>query len=296
MEYRKHNLKQIIDVKKIISIHYFELSKNFDYPAEAHDFWEFHYVDKGQVISLADGNENHLHQSEIIFHKPFSTHQLRSNGTIAPNVCVLSFECKSKAMEFFKDKIFKLTKEQKTLIQNLFDKAHSVFDIPFSDPKINQLNFNKSIPLGGLQLIKIKLEEFLISLMRKFQPEENVNKIFTIQDEYNDEVVNKIIKYLHENISKTITLEDICKELNFSKTYICVRFSSVTNKTINRYFMELKISAAKKLIREREETRELFSQISDFLGFSSPAYFYYTFKKHTNMSPSEYSKSVHKYG
>lgn len=296
MEYRKHNLKQIIDVKKIISIHYFELSKNFDYPAEAHDFWEFHYVDKGQVISLADGKENCLHQSEIIFHKPLSTHQLKSDGAIAPNVCVLSFECKSKAMEFFKDKIFKLNKEQRTLIQNLFNEVHSVFDIPFSDPQINQLKFKPSIPLCGLQLIKIRLEEFLISLMSKFQPKENDNKIFTIQEEYNDEVVNKIIKYLHENINKNITLENICKEFNFSKTYICVRFSAVTNKTINKYFMELKINAAKKLIREKDKTRELFSQISDFLGFSSPAYFYYTFKKYTNMSPSEYSKSVHKYG
>ncbi len=35
--------------------------------------------------------------------------------------------------------------------------------------------------------------------------------------------------------------------------------------------------------------------ISDFLGFSSSSYFYYTFKKITNVTPTQYFKSVHQY-
>ena len=57
-------------------------------------------------------------------------------------------------------------------------------------------------------------------------------------------------------------------------------------------FTEMKITAAKQIIREQSATRELFSRIADLLGFSSPSYFHYTFKKVTGMTPSQYFKSV----
>lgn len=295
MKYIKRKLSQIIDVDKIVTIHYFELSKNFNYPAEEHNFWEFHYIDKGQAISSSNDKEKILRQGEIVFHAPMSKHQLLSDGNIAPNVCVFSFDCNSNSMELLKNKVFTLNSEQRFLMQNLLTEANNVFDISINDPKLNKLEFKEEIPLGGLQMIKLKLEEFIISILRGVGVKKREDYFTINHEEYKDEIVNKIIEYLYSHVSSSISLDDICKELNYSKTYICTHFIKTTKKTIKRYYLELKISVAKKMICEKSQTRELFSQISDSLGFSSPTYFYYTFKKYTNMTPNEYSQSVHKY-
>jgi YesN/AraC family two-component response regulator len=49
----------------------------------------------------------------------------------------------------------------------------------------------------------------------------------------------------------------------------------------------LKIKEAKRLIREGQMN---FTEISEFLGFSSIHYFSKLFKKPTGKSPSEYAK------
>ena len=62
-----------------------------------------------------------------------------------------------------------------------------------------------------------------------------------------------------------------------------------TYNTILEYTLLRKIQEAKKLIRE---DRYNFSQISDRLAFDNPHYFSRVFKRITNITPSEYKKSV----
>ena len=55
------------------------------------------------------------------------------------------------------------------------------------------------------------------------------------------------------------------------------------------FFSRMKIDFAKQLIRENDMN---FTQISDFLGYSSIHYFSRQFKTFTGMSPSEYALSI----
>ena len=56
-----------------------------------------------------------------------------------------------------------------------------------------------------------------------------------------------------------------------------------------KYCSERKMKEAKKLIREGTYN---FAQISNLLHFDTPQYFSKCFKKYTNMTPSEYMKSI----
>ena len=49
-KYFKHKLENLINVSKIVTIHYFEFDKNFKSTGEAHDFWEIVYAEKESVI------------------------------------------------------------------------------------------------------------------------------------------------------------------------------------------------------------------------------------------------------
>ena len=46
MSYVKVALNESISVDCLYTIHYFEYTNNFYFSGEAHDFWEFIYVDK----------------------------------------------------------------------------------------------------------------------------------------------------------------------------------------------------------------------------------------------------------
>ena len=50
MDYTSICLPQIFSIDRIYSIHYFEYMSNFHFTGESHDFWEFLYVDKGEVL------------------------------------------------------------------------------------------------------------------------------------------------------------------------------------------------------------------------------------------------------
>lgn len=71
-------------VEAIVTVHYFEYAKNYVFEGEKHDFWEFLYVDKGEVEVMADSTGYRLRQGEMIFHKPDEFHNVFANGVVAP--------------------------------------------------------------------------------------------------------------------------------------------------------------------------------------------------------------------
>ncbi len=295
MKYQPYKLPSVLSVEKLITVYYFEFSKHFHCPPEAHDFWEFHYVDKGSAISVAEDEEILLSQGDILFHKPMAKHQLISAGDAAPNVCVVSFVAKPKEMPFLEKKKLHLNAEERGVIKKFLTEAEAAFDLTHGDPATEGLIPRDDCPEGAGQMMKLHLEELLLLLLRDHAAPRLKRSLFRLSEPYSDELVNEMVLYMQENLGKTLTIADLCRQFSYGKTHLCTRFSAATGKTINRFFMELKISAAKQIIREQTLSRELFARISDLLGFSSPSYFYCTFKKFTNMTPSEYFKSVHQY-
>lgn len=86
MTYVKTTLQHSIDIDAIITLHYFEYMKNFEFKGESHNFWEFLYVDKGTVAVRADDTWTTLYTGDIIFHQPNEFHAitLSPSGKIHP--------------------------------------------------------------------------------------------------------------------------------------------------------------------------------------------------------------------
>lgn len=55
MGYEAIRLQRPLAVDDIVSVHYFEYSSNYYFEGECHDFWEFLYVDKGELDVRAGG-------------------------------------------------------------------------------------------------------------------------------------------------------------------------------------------------------------------------------------------------
>lgn len=285
--YFRHKLENLIVVSKIVTIHYFEFEKNYSFPGEVHDFWELVYADKESIICTAGEDSFTLEEGEAAFHKPGEFHAHSANGRTAPNLFVISFECKSEAMRFFEGRRVRLDKSLARFIYNIVEEAKRTFDIPFSTPEDNGLRLLPNPTLGGQQLIKNYLELLLINLMRTLTESGRQNEIFLPTEAIQSQAVSDCISIMEESVGGTLSVDALSAAVGYSRAYIFKEFKRTTGKTVMAYFTELKIERAKKYLREDELT---VKQIAERLSFDTPNYFSKAFKRLTGMTPIAYKK------
>lgn len=287
----RHSFEKVFNVEKIITIFYMEFSKDFFYDGESHNFWEIVYIDKGEMICTADKKQFTLKGGELTFHKPNEFHNLSSNKTVAPNVSIITFECKSKAMQYFEGKIIKLTAEEKGLLSMLFAEGLSCFELADkTNPLLQELKKIENAPFGSSQLTKIFLEAFLIKLCRN---QNKVNKKSRLSFKFKGlnvpYEVKEIDLYLKSNLYNKLSLPQIAIKLGKSRSAIKAEFSKYYGCGVIKRFNYLKIEEAKKLIRESTFN---FTQIAEALKFDNLQYFSTCFKSFTKMTPTEYKNSI----
>lgn len=282
---------KVFNVEKLISVFYMEFSKHFRFEGESHDFWEMAYIDKGEMICTADKKEFVLKSGELVFHKPNEFHAIRSGENSAPNLSVITFECKSRAMKQFEGKIYPLTSEERALLSLLFREGLSSYRM---EEKKNRLIPSiakiENAPFGGSQMTKNLLEIFLISLCRNTDALAKRSryqyKVNGVDIPY---PVKEIIDLLEKNVYGRLTVEDIAKKLGKSVSTVKNLFSLYRSGGIISYYNYLKIEEAKRLIREGVHN---FAEIASMLQFDTPQYFSICFRRFERMSPIEYKKSI----
>ncbi len=286
LNYIKHKIANLININKIVTIHYYELDKDFCYNGESHNFWEMVYVDSGTVEIDAGKTPITLNQGEVIFHKPNEFHTLKADRKTASNVFVISFVCSSDSMKFFNGKTMQVPQKLKKIISSIIEEYLETF-VPMSYEDI-KLEIKENPPIGSQQMIRTYLEQFLILLIRHAQ-DQRALRIFPSKESMENHLMSQIIQYIDENIYNEITIKQICSKFSYSRTYLSKIFKQTTDYTILEYILMKKIKEAKKLIREKNMN---FTQISDKLSFDNPHYFSRVFKRVTNMTPSDYKKSI----
>lgn len=288
-------LPDSIRLDYIVSVHYFEYASDFYFPGEAHDFWEFLFVDKGEIEVTAGKTKYHMQKGDIIFHKPMEFHNLWANGVTAPNLVVASFSSASPAVRFFENKVLRLGDVGRELLGRVVREARTVYSFPLDDPKMFQLERRAEVPFGAEQIIRQSLEQMLIELVRANQPPETgaeahpVKVVSGISQRGTQESLDRIVQYLEDHVQESLTLDDICRDNLIGRSYLQKIFREKFGGGVMEYFSDLKIQAAKEEIRKGARN---FTEIAHELGFASIHYFSRRFKKLTGMTPSEYASSV----
>lgn len=270
----------MVNVEKIIDIHYIEFSKDFCFSGGRHEYWDMVYVDKGIISCKSDKSRFVLRSGEMSFHKPGEQISLMGDNNTAPNVSIMTFACKSRMMQKLEGKIFRLDREQKNLLSMLFEEG--LF--------CNKADAKEKVPLGSGQMTKNLLEVFLIKMCRSTDViAKQMRRSHFIDEVGAPHNIRDILAYLHENVYGKITVGDIARRVGKSESTVKQLFLQYRPNGIINYYNSLKIGEAKKLIREEGHN---MAQISDMLGFDNPQYFSKCFKKFTKMTPGEYKKSI----
>ncbi|MFC3768981.1 helix-turn-helix domain-containing protein [Paenibacillus sp. GCM10012303] len=289
MEFPRYRIRQEIVIHKLVTCYYFELAKNYSFDGEKHDFWELFYVDKGELWIDTDFGHYDLKQGDLIFFEPNRFHATRSNGKIAPNVFIVSFECRSPKMNFFKhNPLFRLADREKAMLGLLMNEGDRTFGPDPSNRPTKRLVRKPNAPFAGEQMFVMFLEMLLIQLIRGgTEPESRSELPPSILENQETGLVDEIIRYLENHLGQDISLEHICDEFAIGKTRLSILFKKQTGSSLIEYANRLKIEKAKAYIREDNFN---FTEIAELLGYTSMHYFSKQFKQMTGSSPSEYAK------
>ena len=287
----RKGLPSVFRVNKIITIFYMELSKDFHYDGERHDFWEMVYIDKGEMLCTADKNQFTLKSGEVTFHKPNEFHNLSGDGKNAPNVSIITFECSSPAIRHFDGKILRLNAEEKRLLSMLMTEGLACFQLEDPrNPLLQTLQTLPDAPCGGFQMLRNLLEIFLISLYRHRDSLSKVSRQRVhIDGVAVDFETKELLDVLQAHIYGRLTIGDIARAVGKSESAVKALFRRFHPGGIMHYYNSLKIREAKRLIRENRHT---LSQIAELLGYDSAQYFSKCFRDAAHMSPSEYRQSI----
>lgn len=150
---------------------------------------------------------------------------------------------------------------------------------PFFDVLAELLSVAKSSDYMRDMLINERLSSLIRLIMEQsWHPEDRAlpNKRASVLE---------VKRYIDENYSCNISLENLCDRFYISKFYLTHSFKEQFGVTINSYLQTVRITHAKQLLRFSSITIE---EIAENIGISDPAYFSRLFKNIEGVSPSVY--------
>ena len=287
----KIELPSSFSVDGLYTFFYMEISKDFSYGGEEHDFWELVYIDKGEMICTAGKKQFILKSGELAFHSPGEYHNLSGDGRTDSCINVLTFACTGEDMDYFSGKIFRLNTEEKSLLSMLFKEGlDSLQKDNQSNPLVHGMSVKNGAPFGYGQMIKNLLEIFLIRLRRNKDvlPKES-RQSYEVDGMNIPARVKSVVDYLNDGLCGKVSVKSLAIRFGISESLLKKEFSEYYSGGVINYYHRRKIEAAKRLIRKTDHS---FSEISDKLGFDNPQYFSKFFKNMTGMTPSEYKNSI----
>lgn len=280
-----------ITVKAFVSVFHQE-HENFVYEecyniGEAHDSWEFLYLENGELNLLIDGEIHRLLPGQLIIYAPFSFHSISSSSDAV--IDIVDFCCESNALSHIANNAINLSNEQVLALRDIINLGEKCFVLPVGKPEERGTLLREKIPDFALQKLARLVELFLLDLCQsnlsnKSQSSHNRN---TPQDEE----FAALTTFLYYNLHKFLSAEEISAELSISVSKLGKLCKAQCGCGPIDYFISLKIGAAKRMMSEK---RLNLTQISEKLGFSSVHYFSRLFKTKTGISPTQYIKNLNK--
>lgn len=109
-----------------------------------------------------------------------------------------------------------------------------------------------------------------------------------VQPQNSSRECHKAKRYIETNYQGKITLDSLSDICNLTKYYLSHKFTELYGKSPISYLTEVRIAAAKDLLKTTNYSVE---EIANATGFSSSSYFSQAFGKACQVSPQQYRKT-----
>ena len=260
-------------------------SKNYFFPAHAHDTMELYLIKDGSCTMKIKNKEINVTKGEIIMILPYVTHTLATKDQ----------HCIFAHMHIKIDSLHKILYQE----ESHFFSMHFLIqkETSYYSCKVNRLldylfamiikEKNKTSFHNKIYCNLYALE--LISLIHELgTPTSNQNKSLS-SNKLN--LVSYCYRYIHENYANKILIEDIANELHISSRYLSAVFLEASNQTIVQYLNVYRIN---KAIEYMNDPNYSLTDIALAVGLNNSQHFSKLFKMIIGETPSAYRKMLNR--
>lgn len=219
----------------------------------------------GEGYVLLDGDKHDFKKGDIILVNSNAIHYTYTNTSLIYTCIIVDTEfCKQVDVNY--SSLNLKSKINSESIMCLTEKLTNIY-----------LDENYSCRVARLTQIILQI---LIEIVEKHVI--SFSEVKTKPRSY--ERVKLAIKYVRENYTRKLSLEEIAKNVYADKFVLSREFKKITGQTVINYVNLYRCQKAIELIESGENVIEA----SYKCGFENPSFFSKTFKKHLGVSPSKY--------
>ena len=234
-----------------------------------HDFYEILYITEGEGNFFIEGSSYSIKPGDLLFIRPLEYHYLKVSDRIPYERHVIHFT-PSALLEGALSSLEKIIS---------LDSAYGsrVFVARLLPQYINAI-FSRFEAVENLEreeqilYVRMLLSELILMLS-------------TVHGEklaYSEEELgSRVIRFLNDNIDKSITLDHLARRFFVSKYYLCRAFKKYNGISIHGYINQKRVMYAKQLIEQGETA----SGAAYRVGFGDYSAFYRAYKKVVGRPP-----------
>ncbi len=155
-------------------------------------------------------------------------------------------------------------------------------------------SYNQNINIMSLFTEEYNYNDYMSSFKDIDALKEGISFIITAISKASDEEdskdnIKRAIDFILANISNDISVKDVADYVHFSPEYFSKLFKKEMGENVKNYMLRIKVDAAKDLL---ENPNIPVNMVAAELGYSNFSHFTQMFKKHENVTPSDYRKQV----
>lgn len=288
-------LREDFHVSAISSLHFFEYGSDFIFKSAYHDSFTLLYVTRGacEIVSGPKSSPVVLEEGQLYIQAPRQQYSFRASSPGHPTLFSCGFYCDSSRMALLTNRSFRTRKQEQKLLSLLASEGRANFSPDISGDSSYSLVRKFNRPFGGEQLVRLYLEMLMIDLVRQVadsEPKALQSPALSSLSQTDAILLQRITDYYSSHIAEHITVEQLCRQFSIGRSHLQRIFRQETGLGAIEYLCQMRVSAAKKMIRENQKN---MTEIAGALGYTSIHYFSKQFKKITGMAPSKYARAIH---
>jgi AraC-like DNA-binding protein len=264
-----YNFLFLNDLRKITEAGRIVIAKEMPHPSRTMKIHDLAYVINGCYYIIQDGMKIKAEEGDIFF-LTADKHHFSNENSPKNSECIF-FHFSPHTADYCSNEYPEAPNKDYAIIPF----KHSVGKYPRIKELFKDILtlYNREDLLSGKMASTLLLQLFL----------EIENSVYNALNNYGDDLVENVLKFLSDNNARNVTVEELSKAFSFSPKTLHKRFTKAMGLSIHQYQMKVKLNSAAILLRDHPEVT--LKEIAGLYGFADEYHFSKAYKNRFGVSP-----------